>query len=548
MRLAALLLYGVLLAPWAARAQVVTGAPAPNVPSIAELEQRGARIGAIRVQVQNIFDLDDPRENRGLYRLANRLHHRTRERTVRAQLLFRSGERLRAARLSESERILRSRIYLNDALVRVLSYDADRNTADLHVTVRDVWTLDPGVSIGRTGGAFASGAALKEENLFGLGSALAISHNRNVDRSSSTVGYKDANVAGSWWQAVVLYGDNSDGRVKQLDLEQPFYALDARSAGGVSAVDSTSRLPRFSSGQVVDQLAVRREWTQAYVGWSAGLIEGHVTRWYAGARVDEARFTAVPGVALSAPVPEDRRFAYPYAGWSFTEDRFEKGFNTHLIGRTEDLAFGRQLYAELGYSSAAFGGHGRSLLAQLNAADGWHLGSGIELFATATASGRLDDGRARNVAINVAGESFYRHAEEWHVSYAALSATTTHRLDPDQQLLIGGDTGVRGYPLRYQGGSSSVVLTLEERAYTSWFPLRLVRVGVAAFTDIARTFGRDEFGAAPLGTLTDVGLGLRLGNNRSGLGNVVHLDVSYAIGIAPGFKPLQVSVSTQDRF
>ena len=31
--------------------------------------------------------------------------------------------------------------------------------------------------------------------------------------------------------------------------------------------------------------------------------------------------------------------------------------------------------------------------------------------------------------------------------------TATDSLDPDMQLLIGGDNGLRGYPLRYESGT-----------------------------------------------------------------------------------------------
>ena len=54
-------------------------------------------IGSIDIDIRNIFDKDDARENTGLYRLADRLHIRTRRSAVQAQLLFKSGDKYRAA-------------------------------------------------------------------------------------------------------------------------------------------------------------------------------------------------------------------------------------------------------------------------------------------------------------------------------------------------------------------------------------------------------------------------------------------------------------------
>ena len=78
-----------------------------GVPSDRELEAARAVIGRIDIDIGNIFDENDPRENRGLYRLADRLHIRTKPATIRAQLLFKSGDRYSAQKLAETERNLR---------------------------------------------------------------------------------------------------------------------------------------------------------------------------------------------------------------------------------------------------------------------------------------------------------------------------------------------------------------------------------------------------------------------------------------------------------
>jgi hemolysin activation/secretion protein len=169
------------------------------------------------------------------------------------------------------------------------------------------------------------------------------------------------------------------------------------------------------------------------------------------------------------------------------------------------------------------------------------------MFASAAFAGRLDEGTAQNVSATGAVR-FYDRLTPHQLFYALLTGTATHRLDEEKQVLLGGDTGLRGYPLRFQGGVSSALLTLEHRVYTDWYPLRLVRLGGAVFFDAGRTWGHDYAGAAPLGLLKDVGLGLRLGNVRSGLGSVLHVDVSYALNAPPGITRYQVTVQTQDKF
>lgn len=69
-----ILLGTALAALAAALAPVQAQTPSERLPSFAELQAAGARIGRIHVVTQDIFDLADPRENNALYRFANRLH------------------------------------------------------------------------------------------------------------------------------------------------------------------------------------------------------------------------------------------------------------------------------------------------------------------------------------------------------------------------------------------------------------------------------------------------------------------------------------------
>src|SRR5580692_12722827 len=90
--------------------------PRPKgVPSDEVLEAEGAVIGRVEIATHNIFDEEDPRERNGLFKLADRLHIRTKHATIQAQLLFASGEKYQARKLAETERALRLQTYVYDA-------------------------------------------------------------------------------------------------------------------------------------------------------------------------------------------------------------------------------------------------------------------------------------------------------------------------------------------------------------------------------------------------------------------------------------------------
>ena len=81
-----------------------------------------------------------------------------------------------------------------------------------------------------------------------------------------------------------------------------------------------------------------------------------------------------------------------------------------------------------------------------------------------------------------------------------------------------------------------------------WSLWRLLDVGAAAFIDVGRVWGPNPVGAPNLGWLRDVGVGLRLGNSRSSLGNVIHIDLSAPLDGETRIERLQFLVGTKETF
>ena len=69
----------------------------PGIPSDVALERDHAVIGQVLIDNQNIFNLEDPKDDTKLFRLADRLHVKTRASVVRPQLLFKPGRALLGA-------------------------------------------------------------------------------------------------------------------------------------------------------------------------------------------------------------------------------------------------------------------------------------------------------------------------------------------------------------------------------------------------------------------------------------------------------------------
>jgi hemolysin activation/secretion protein len=211
------------------------------------------------------------------------------------------------------------------------------------------------------------------------------------------------------------------------------------------------------------------------------------------------------------------------------------------------VLLGLRAWVRLGIAAEAIGADRNALIASAAVRNGADLRPGQSIFGALAASGRIEDGELVNGSLS-AECRYYLETSRYGKFYAAASGTVTERLDAEQQLTLGGDNGLRGYPLRYQAGTARALLTLEQRYYSNWYPLRLFHVGAAAFFDMGRTWGRDVTGSGSSGLLRDVGFGLRLGSSRSSFGNVIHIDLAFPLDGGSGIDDVQLLVQTKGSF
>jgi hemolysin activation/secretion protein len=273
-----------------------------------------------------------------------------------------------------------------------------------------------------------------------------------------------------------------------------------------------------------------------------------VKRYIAGIEYDEDRFS--PGGDPTLPwtvLPDDREYVYPFIAVEVLEDDFVVVSNHDQIGRVEDVLLGARMNLQLGYASTAFGSLDDAVLLTAGASKGLGNPGANSLLSSADFSMRWQDEEAQNLLLHGSTALYLRHSPR-RLLFTSLDANIGSNLDLDNPLYLGGDNGLRGYPLRYQGGDSSVLFTLEQRYFTDWYPFQLFRVGGAVFFDAGRTWGDNPVGAANLGWLRDVGFGLRIGNNRAGTGKVIHVDLAFPLDGEDSIDSVQFLVEARATF
>jgi len=169
------------------------------------------------------------------------------------------------------------------------------------------------------------------------------------------------------------------------------------------------------------------------------------------------------------------------------------------------------------------------------------------LTASASVAGHAEDGSVHRLRLGAKVRCYLPQGPRW-LFYAAASGDLLRNPNPTEALPLGGDNGLRGYPLRYQSGTRRALFTVEERFYTDLYVWQLFRVGGALFFDAGRAWGGDYVNSIDPGWLSNVGAGLRIVSVRSAFSNVLHVDLAFPLGASADIKKVQLNVKTKTSF
>ncbi|HEX7951501.1 MAG TPA: hypothetical protein VF523_00350, partial [Burkholderiales bacterium] len=397
------------------------------LPSFAELEAAGAVIGDIRIVNSNIFNLDDPKEDNFLFRLANKLHIRTRSSVIQRTLLFKPGEPLSVQKIEESERLLLDNRYLYDVHIRVVGWHD--GLADIEVETRDTWTIEPGFHFSRSGGSNSTGLTVREGNFLGTGTSIAYSQSSDVDRKGTEFEVSQKHLFGGWTAIDLKLAKYDDGKRQSLSLAQPFYALDTRWALGGSTLHDERIESIYSDGGIVGQYRHRQDASEVYGGWSKGLVDGWTQRYSVGLDFQQDAYAIDPTLIAPAGVPVDQTLVSPFLRYEVIEDDYEKVRNRNKIHRTEFFEVGFNSKIQVGRALTSLGSTRDLWLYSAEASDGVHTARGNDFLASAKLSGLYGDGRGEREQL---GGTLQYYVPHWKraVFYASAGAAMVKNPDP----------------------------------------------------------------------------------------------------------------------
>ncbi|NVJ64889.1 MAG: hypothetical protein HWE16_00250 [Gammaproteobacteria bacterium] len=497
----------------------------------------GAQVTQIEIEINPIFDLQ---ENDGwLYSTANSLHIDTKPYIIKRLLPFKEGDWVTQEDLAEAERILRRHRYLRDAKITL------QETTDgviVKVATWENWTLFPTVDYNRQGGETELSYGIKDDNLLGLGIAANIAYFSERDRSGHILSLNSDAIGDRHLRAGLILADNSDGEQVQITLDKPFYRLDDRHSTGIS-LDSHRQEISIDSNEVeVNRFVSDRQQADLFFGYSSGKTDRGIFRWIGGISHEKIDFENIP---LTSVLPENRDLTYPWIAFHYQQDRFEKTKNLYLLEKTEDVQLGWNHYLKLGYNLET---------SYRPDAFIWQLYSGYfgiwdqqHWYRYALSGhGVHSDDELSTSYFSLFYEHFYR-VNDFRTWYLKARYSAADNPYIDKPLSLGGETGLRGYPLEYQHGNRQWLLTLEKRIYPNINLYQLLDVAFVGFIDTGRNYGETPYINQEDGVLASVGLGIRFFLTRSSGSNVINLNFSQPIN-SDFVKDFDVSIIAKTSF
>lgn len=204
-------------------------------------------IRKVEVKVLDPFghSVKDTLESRNnfIQRAGNGLHIASRRWIIINKLIFKEGDTLNPLSISESERLLRQAVYVNDARIYISEVEYS-HMVDVYVIVHDKWTVSTPVVLTD----ITSYARFRNENLFGTGNQFEqyIGFTR-PDVMNFSGYYNLSNIDNTYISSRLYYETNIDGTAAGLAFDRPFYSPIAEWAGGVSAYKTWKYFPYTDS-------------------------------------------------------------------------------------------------------------------------------------------------------------------------------------------------------------------------------------------------------------------------------------------------------------
>ncbi len=482
-------------------------------------------IDSIEIENRNIFSLDSAKYDYWIYRLANKLHVKTKKHIIARELLLNRGEVYSQRLAEESERNLRSLPFLWHAGIEL--YRSGEGLNIMRVSTADAWTMLAGFSISRSAEEVVYHFRFEELNLLGLGQSVSLHYYiREFRENYGQLSFFERRLFGSRHYLNLFYNGNPEVGVKGFSVGRPFYSLNSRVHYSISYSSLDRRRDIYSSGgNIASWEQVSGEKLKLTGFYRFGSYNNKVL-----AGLNYEYKDVGPTDTMILIQDSNNIFSGDSLYWALTP-QFGV-YNLHYIGTTrintfrttEDILLQKGGKIELGWAFDA--ANHRIIYKTIAFIGSYHTYIRSNLFFADFSHNRWIKGNTTYRKTLRLSIKYYNNYFKWLTPMFKTVYTEDIIKDGGLSLYLGENTGLRGYPRNYATGQKRLIANIENRIF-SGLEILSVDLGAVQFVDIGHSWGKNE----PV-RLRDfywsVGFGLRFSAERVSNAKIMRLDLAYA--------------------
>ena len=437
---------------------------------------------------------------------------------------------------------MRSILLLRD--VRVTPIPVNDRTVDLLVITHDTWTTEPVFGLTGVGPTLNLKAGVRERDLFGYGKNASYFYRKTDGLITRTYSYDDPLVLGTPLVMGGAYQDRADGATRSVSLAKPFSAsITPWSAGGALSDDKHEEKELDNLGKEIDRFRVQSKDSSLFVDTSVLPTTRRVFRPGLGYERSEGHQTR-----LSTGVTEsDSLFHIAHARFDVERIHFLTVDHIKQYSRDEDFNLGPTLTFDAGAARHKWVPNSDNAnFFKGTAGAGANFGPSHFALLTLGGNGKYQKESWRSAHAQ-ADLEYYNHFQPRQTLAAHLGWAAIVNPTPTDNILLGGDTGMRAYKMNQFAGNKKLLANAEDRFFIIDDVARFASVGAVVFSDAGYVWapGKD---IRMSDVKSDVGVGLRLHLNRTSLGHVLRFDLAYAMRRVGNQPRLVFSFGTAQAF
>ncbi len=506
---------------------------------------RNLIIDSIVIDNRNIFDTNDPHYKHLIFRYANKFHAITRQKVVKRELLFKTGDVYPDDLVEETARNLRNRLSLYDAWIETDTLPSGKLI--VRVVTIDEWSLSVGPNFSREGNKNQFELTITERNLLGRNQYISTGYFlKESEKDYENVHFIDNKLWGKSFALDLYHTSNPKNKTNWLILSKPFYHLNQRFSYYLSfnyadkdneiyrdtlKIGSTASLgDEFDLG-VSFRTGSYKNKIEYFTRFAYKYINSNGVNYFSEDPMDS--------MTVNSNIPNDTAYHLIDIGIKTSFLNFTKQKHIDGMGYIEDFNLGQVLSLSIGRAFKPYYNDYLYDIITLNLWHGFSPGNNIIYVAYNRKHWFFNSSQLRKLS-NMS-LLFYNHSLDFVTLALHSSYYSDWRADQSESLRLGGVNGIRGYNEYFKTGDRQMVINSEMRFFTG-LEILAVKIGSTIFVDAGRSWKADE-------TINfrdfyfSAGVGLRFSIGHASRHKVMRVDFSFSEQ-----NHWQISIGTEQYF